>query len=353
MVFEVSKIIFGVLLVLFLKMGFYGVLISVMLAYATQAAFLSIQQSKLLTSSIDWRIAAQWIKSSWLPAYGMVPSTIMALDVFIVTALTGSTEPAAYWRAAQVIFGVVGYSTYLASALYPKLLSGGGRKDIEIILKLVLMFIVPMVVGASVLAKPLLGILRSEYTVASDILRVGVFATAISSLVSVLGGVISGIEEVDKEGKLSFHKLLKSKLFLLPSINIAASSMYLAFVFIFTKFSLSFYKGETYLIIPFYANVGLLVVQALMLTCLYILVKRVVKFTFPIKSLLKCLAASFPMVIAFYLCPPSGSFMTIVEILAGGCVYFSFLFLIDKESRELVVAGMRLVQNKFFRKNDS
>lgn len=351
MLFEISKIIFGIFFVLLLKMGFYGVLISVMLAYATQATFLAIQQLRLLMPSIDWKIATQWIKSSWLPAYALVPHTLMALDAFVVTMLAGSTEPIAYWRAAQVIFGMVGYSVYLASALYPKLLSGGGVKDIEVALKLVLMFIVPMVVGAFTLAKPLLGILRSDYIVASDILRIGIFATAIYSISNVLGSAITGLEEVDKDGKLSFHKLLRSKLFLLPSINMVTSSIYIIFIYIFTQSILSTSRESAYLSIPFYANVALLIIHTFTLAYLYILIKRSLNFSFPKASLLKYVAASSPMAVVFYLYPPSGSIMTVVEALLGGCIYFSILFVIDKESRELVKAGMKFIQDKFSYKN--
>lgn len=346
-VFEVSKIALGTVFVLLLRMGFYGVLTSVILAYAVQAAFLAITQLSFLRGSLDWNVAAQWIKSSWLPAYGLLPGTLLSFDTLLVTVLSNSTEPIAYWRAAQVIFGMVSYSAFLASALYPKLLSGGGSRDVETVLKLVLMFAVPMVVGAFVLAKPLLAILKAEYVVASDIVRVGVFVALISATANVFSGAIAGLESVDKEGQLSFRKLMKSKLFLIPSINMVASAAYLASLFIITRLILSYDAENAYIMIPFYANISLLIVNALTLLYLYAILKKILKFSFPALSLLKYTVAAMPMIVVFFLYPPVGSLKTIAEALVGGCIYFSLLLLIDKEARELLAAGIRYVGNRF------
>lgn len=346
-VFEVSKITLGIVFVLLLRMGFYGVLISVILAYAVQAAFLAIMQSSFLKGSLDWSIALQWIKSSWLPAYGMLPGTLSSFDALLVTILSGSTEPIAYWKAAQVIFGMVGYSAYLASALYPKLLSGGGSKDVETVLKLVLMFAVPMAIGAFILARPLLSILRAEYAVASDVVKVGVLFALISVVANVFSGAITGLESVDKEGQLSFRRLLKSRLFLVPSISMVASSAYLVSLFIITQFILSYNIENAYIMIPFYANVSLLIINALVLLYLYSVLKKVLSFSFPVISLLKYVIASLPMTVVFYLYPPVGSLKTIAEALMGGGIYFSLLLLIDKETRELFAAGVKYVGNKF------
>ncbi len=347
MVFEVSKIALGVFFVLLLRMGFHGVLISVILAYAVQATFLAIMQLDFLKGAFDWSVVSRWIKSSWLPAYGMIPSTLSGFDAFLVTILSGSTEPIAYWKAAQVILGIIGYSTYLASALYPKLLSGGGSKDVETALKLVLTFTVPMVIGAFVLAKPLLAILKAEYAAASDIVRVGSFVALTSAIINIFSGAISGLESVDKEGQLSFRKLLKSKLFLVPSIGIITSSAYLASLTIIARILLSYKAENVYIAIPFYASIGLLILNTFTLLYLYSMLKKILKFYFPTRSLLKNIVASLPMVIMFYLYPAVGSLNTIAEALMGGCVYFSLLFLIDKETKELVAAGIKYVGNKF------
>ncbi|MCS7136019.1 MAG: hypothetical protein RMJ14_00240 [Nitrososphaerota archaeon] len=349
-IFEVSKVVLGVVFVLLLRMGFYGVLISVILAYALQATFLAITQLDLLKGVFDRSIASRWIRSSWLPAYGMIPSMLLGLDALLVTIISRSTEPIAYWRAAQVIFGMIGYSTYLASALYPKMLSGGGGKDVEVALRLVLMFSVPMVIGAFVLAKPLLAILKAEYVIASDVVRVGVFVALISAITNVFSGAISGLEGVDKEGQLSFRKLLRSKLFLIPSVNIVASSAYIVSLIVIAQLLLSYNAENVYIAIPFYANIGLLIVNAFTLLYLYGMLRKMIKFSFPTLSVLKYVVASLPMVIVFYLYPPARALTTVAEALLGGCIYFLLLFLIDREARDLFVAGIKYMGNKFSQK---
>jgi len=109
----------------------------------------------------------------------------MGLDMFIVTLLLASSEPIAFWRAAQIIYGTITMASVLASAIYPKLLKDGSGLHVEVTLKLVLLFAIPMTVGAFVLSEPLLGILGPEYVASSWILRVGVLVTFVNLLSSV------------------------------------------------------------------------------------------------------------------------------------------------------------------------
>jgi O-antigen/teichoic acid export membrane protein len=124
----------------------------------------------------------------------------------------------AYYGAALTFATVVSYSSYLAYALYPRLLSKNSLEDVTTSLRMVLMSSIPMTVGAITLSHPYLAILNPLYLDARLILMLLSLNSACSNLASIFTSIVMGREQLDVEAKIVFKDLVKSGLFLVYSL---------------------------------------------------------------------------------------------------------------------------------------
>lgn len=334
--FEITKVILGLITIVYMKTGLYGAISSIIMAYLAQAIFLLVSlRGYVAEGNIEWNTAKKWLRTGWVPIYTYLVSLLMSLDAFIVTLLTFSSEPIALWKAALMITNVVGYSTLLASALYPKLLSGGSEKDVETSFKLVLMLAVPSTVGALLLAEPLLKIFKFEYVAASMILRVSTLTVFLGCIGGVLNSVIIGTEKIDTED-VPFRKLLKSRLFLLPTLSYIYAFTYLPLIYAFTTVIINLHIEPVYVNVVLACNLVALLASTPILIYKYRLAKRVLPFKFPIKSLAKYAVASAVLACILILFYPKGFFQTMMLVLTGAFAYFLILFIIDKDTRDLI-----------------
>lgn len=336
-VFEITKVALGLITVFFMNMGLYGVIASILVAHLVRAVVLLVSLRDYVTEgSFDWNAAKKWLKTGWIPLYSGLALLLPTFDRFIVTLLTQSPRPISLWGAASTIVTVVGYSTVLAYALYPKLLSGGSGKDVETSLKLVLMLAVPLVIGALLLAEPLLQILKHDvYAVAAPILQVSTLFVFLTSIGMIFSSVVIGTEKIDTEDA-SFRRLLKSRLFLVPTIYYVKMLAYLPLVYLVTTTIVNLHLEPVHVNIPFYCNLTMLLLSIPTLTYMYILAKRVLPFKFPIKSLAKYVAASMALLVIIIPFYPRGFARTITSIAISTVAYLLVLYAIDKDTRDLI-----------------
>ncbi len=333
--FEGVKVSFGVVTILYMKIGIYGALISVLIAYISQAIFLFANLGSYVTeANLDWNTVKSWLRTSWIPLYSGLASILISLDALIVTLLTSSTDPIGLWRAALMIPQAVGYSSLLTYALYPKLLAGGNEKDVETSLKLVLMFAVPSAIGAILLAEPLIRVFNPEFIIASNILRVGVMTAFLTCIGGILGTIIVGTEKIDKTD-LSFKKLLKSRLFFLPTLSYTQLLIYLPTICITTITIINLQAEPIYLNITLTCNIIAFLAYVPIIAYMYRLAKKLLPFHFPITSLGKYLLASVAIVAIATTFHPRGAIQTITLVAISALVYFLILYAIDKDTREL------------------
>lgn len=334
--FEITKVIFGFITILYMKLGLYGAIITILVAYLTQTIFLFVNlRSYIGEGSVNWNAAKKWLRMGWIPLYSSLGGVLAGLDVFIITLLTFSSEPLAFLRASGFISMVISYSGVLASALYPRLLAGGSEKDVETSFKLVLMFAVPSAVGAILLAEPLLHIFNPEYVVAATILRVSTLNIFLGCIGTILNSVVIGTEKVDVEDA-SFGKLIRSRLFLLPSLYYIYVSIYLPIVYVVTALIINLRIEPVYLNVGVAINLVGLLVSASILAYTYRIAKRTLPFKLPVKSLTKYVLASIAMVsiiIPFY---PQKFVQTMTSVTIGAIAYFLVLIGIDKDARDLI-----------------
>jgi len=328
LMFELCKVLLGFMLIMQLKLGLFGVIISIILAYLFQLAYYLRLTYAELREKVRWNYVKEWLKASPLNLYGIAGQRIAALYL-IFLFVYGGTLSRAYYAAATTIATIIGYSSLLSYALYPRLLSEDRSEDVFISLKTVLMFATPMTVGAVILADSYLTVLNPIYSVARLVLILLVIDYLCRSISSVFNTVVSGTEKLDAQAKISYREIIRSKLFILLSLPYFQAAVVLPVTYFVLNLTV---KGA----VEAAVTVALIIaVTDLVLTFVrYALAKKSLHFTVPWTHLCKYLGASAVMGLILYLLPsPTRLSVTLIETLLGGVVYFVVLSAVDKESR--------------------
>jgi len=336
-VFELSKLLVCLLLLVFFNLGLYGVLSALIAAYSLQCLFY------LYNFRDEWRegfkaaYAKKWLLSSWIVFYSAVGSIIIGLDRFFVGLLTDANSLAMY-GAAYNIASLMGLSLFLIRALYPKLLGeedrGKIQESVETSLRFLLMLSTPMLLGSFVLGRQIVTILGSKYLEGLSVFYILALAYFLSCLSSFSTDVIGGVERVDADLGFSQKELLRSGLF------ISSSFLYL-YAAIFVPLLL--------ILVPPYGIVGgasaVAASYAVLALVNNVIAHRRTGYKFPVKAWLRYLACSLAMAGVVWLVSPVYTVETVGAIVLGIAIYFSLLYAVDKEVRLLVralVAAARL-----------
>jgi len=350
-IFETSKVIFGAILVGYLKYSLFGAVLSIDLALVTQALFYYSRIPKHLREKPYLRDVERWFKSSWVPLISILPWLVFIQDAVVVTIISGSILPITYIRAANVFAGVISFSGALAAGLYPKLLSGGTGKDVEESLELVLLFLIPMTCGQLILAEPLLYILRKEYALAHNVLRVMVAISAVSTMKDLFSKVILGTEKTDIDESPSWRNLVKSYLMKIPLTESLGSITYILMASVATKILSD--SNSPPLLISLSTVACLLIVNTSLMLYYIRVSRRVISFSLNLKRIFKFLFSTMVMgVVIFVFYPESAKSEQILTvllhlipvILIAALTYFATLFIIDRDFRELLKKSFKTLK---------
>jgi hypothetical protein len=249
-----------------------------------------------------------------------------------------------YYAALQIA-NVITYAGSISFALYPKLLTDRRGEDVTTSMKTVLMFALPMTVGAISLSSSYIVLLRpgtAMYPGAEWILVV----LALDSLVTVVSGiyasVLSGVETVDRE-RLSFKSMVRSKLFRYYSL----SYVHFAITIPITYYILTTYALHQPLMAAFSVCLINSLVRFAMFLLLVVMVRRIFKVAIPGRSIAKYSFASAVMGVVLFLLPYTNSISTTLAWTAvGGIVYLALLMALDKEARGLPKAVLQEIKGK-------
>lgn len=328
---EVSKVSLGLLLIIGFRMGLIGVLFSLIASYLVQILFYFRRIRSEILGKIRWDYAKEWFKASLINIYGIIGGRILTLANMLLFVYGGELARA-YYGASSAIASIVGYSSSLSFALYPKLLSEADPNDVSLSLRMVLIFALPMCMGAIVLSEPLLLILNPLYAVAKPILILLSLNAFFSAASSVFDSIISGTERLDADEKISYRRIVKSRLFLLQTLIYAQAAVTVPLTYVILAFgTVDALAAAKYLaLINALASLFITVAK-------YFIALRCLKFDVAWVSLVKYLSASLVMSLALYLTPtPARLSMVVLKVLFGALIYFSLVLLIDDESRKML-----------------
>ena len=342
---QVIKVTLGYVLIIQVGQPLMGAVVSTAIAIAIQVSYYYSLLANDLKQRIHWSYVKDWLKASVANIYNVVGTQLSAF-VFIMLFSYGGAGGREIYGAAAQIAGVISYSGFLAFALYPKLLAEKKSEDITTSLKTVLMFAVPMTVGAIALANSYMVLLRvnllENYPGATLVLVVLALDALVTVTSGIYGSVLFGVETVDQE-KMSFRALVKSKLFIFFSLPFLHSAITIPT----TYYVLTTYALNQPLQAAFSVCVLNSIVRFAMFILLIIMVRQMVTIAVPWKSMLKYVFASAVMGVVLFLLPYTNSVeLTLAWTAVGGIVYLAVLMAIDKETRGLPKTILQEIRGK-------
>ena len=343
LIFEVCKVLLGFMFILPLKLGLQGALYSIIISYGIKIAFYIKLTEEELKESAKWIHLKEWLKAAPINIYNIVGNNIATFSLILLFAYAGKLARA-YYGAATTFVAVITYSSFLAFALYPRLLSGGSNEDVSISLRLVMMFAIPMTAGVMVLSDSYLTVLEAAYAEARPVLLPLAISGLFLTLSQVFNTIVLGTEKVDAKAKIAFRELVKTRLFLLFTLPYILAAVTLpATFFVLTSVATTPLEAATYLALI------TLIAGSASLIATYIIARKCLIFNFPWKSVFKYSLASAVMATVLLLIPdPTRLSKTVVLTLLGAAIYLTVLVLIDKETRLLVKSileeAMRIIK---------
>ncbi|MDG6957652.1 MAG: hypothetical protein JRN55_02685 [Nitrososphaerota archaeon] len=281
-----------------------------------------------------------WLRDAWLPAMNSAPYVVGIADTYIAFLISG-TVLVGYYQAAFSVAMIVGYSSYLSYALYPLLLRGAGDRMIATLFDFMMLFGVPMAVGAAALAPELLYLLSKSYVGTAGPLVILAFSVLAGAVSTVLDRSLMGRERSDLAVEDRFKRLVRSNLFFVPVANLVYSAVYLSSVALIVYWGgVASASPET--VIAYWAA------SQLVLTVILVAVKgrRLGAASFkgtlrPLAFYVGCalaMGASVRLLAPLLLPTPMPTIVfglrLAVVVAVGGMVYFGALAAVDRGSRE-------------------
>ena len=341
---EVFKLLLAYLLVVWLELSLLGVFLSILIAFALRIGFYFRRLIGELRKKIQLSYVKEWIKGSAFSIYNILGDRIAAV-IFIMLALFGGNIAASYYYAALPIANIVTYSSFLAFALYPTILAENRVEEATTSIRLVLMFALPMTVGALMLPDSYLTILQegNVYVPAEPVLRILAIDSLILTISGIFSSVLFGIERLDDKAVISFKKVAKSRLFVVFSLPYIHSIITIPTAF----YVLTNLTGSDPLLIALYATAINTAAHIAMFLVLFVIVQKAVKVSIPWKNIGKYLLASAAMAAFLYAFPhPTRLYSTLIVTAVAGAIYLGLLLAIDKEARKLPKIALREIRNR-------
>ncbi|MBS7646891.1 MAG: hypothetical protein QXK93_05080 [Candidatus Bathyarchaeia archaeon] len=343
---EIIKVSLGYILIMRLQKPLEGAIISIITAIAAQLIYYLKLLAEDFKQKIEWAYVKEWVKGSIANLYNVLGNQIAAF-VFILLFAYGGEGARGYYGAASLIANIVTYSTALAFALYPKLLAEGKSEDVTTSFKTVLMFAIPMTIGALAAPGLYLSILEREYASAWHVLVVLAIDALVATVSTLYGFVLYGFERVDEGAKISFKELLKSRMFIAFSLPYFHSAITIpSTYFVLTNFTLNQPVTSAFAVALINS-----VARFTMFLILYIMVRRMIKMVIPWKSIAKYVLASVVMgCLLHWLClrlSLTRVYQALGITVLAGIFYFALLMVIDENARVLVKSAWLEVKTKF------
>jgi O-antigen/teichoic acid export membrane protein len=329
---EISKVSLAIVLIIGMHQTILGAMISFIVAGLIQALYYLRLLSGNLRQRIQWSYLKEWLKGSTAILYNAVGTQAASFTIILLFIYGGQTARGEY-QAAATFANVVGYSSFLAFALYPRLLTRHDLQDVASSLKTVLMFSIPLAAVVMTMAQSLLTVLNVVYNVATPVLILLTLDAFVLLLSQFYYSLVFGVERLDENAKIPLRKLIRSRLFkvfTLPYIQaaIALPTVY----FVLTRFA----AGQSLEAAVWVIGINI-VVHVGTFAGLYATMRESVNMPVHWRSIAKYLLASAIPVIALYFAPrPTTLIPTFLMSVGGLALYAILLLLIDQEARHLI-----------------
>ena len=296
-VFQSVKIPAGLGLVFFLELGLTGAILAVFAAHLVDIVIQMRYARPKLAVILDFSYLKGWIRQSWIPLYGRIPTILISLDVIIYTIIVGSVVGVAYYAAATAVAGIVSRAGRISQALYPKLLAEGSRDHISENFTWVMYFAIPLVVIAAIFSRHAMFFLNPEYAGAWFAAVLLAFNSLVYVLITFFQQILMGTDTVDADEMPRGSVLLKSRLFLVGTIANIHHALYLGVLVVV----LYAFNGMSDLELVAVWSAVFLAVSAPFVIYYGLLVRRHAPFQILLPAILRYLAGGAGIVAVFML----------------------------------------------------
>jgi O-antigen/teichoic acid export membrane protein len=344
LIFEISKVTIAFVFVFSHGISLLDAIIIIIIADIIQLSVILFLIRKELFKKVNIEDIKLILKRLWIPLYQQLGLVFQSIDLLIVNVLLNSYPTIALFKISMIFSTIILYSNQLIFPLYVKLLGGGKAVDIEISTKLLLMIAIPLTCGIIVIAKPLLFLLNPDYIVGENIVRILSLYSFVYVINSLFTLMVLGSEKIDMLKNIKVSEILRSSLFIIPSIDVSRLIIYNIALVIFI------YAVSSENIVPenFGINWALILFLSNIVTTGYIIsiAMKKISFKFPWKNISKYILSAIVMTILLlfsldFIIYNEKTLIFVFEIiklvLIGTMSYFIILITIDKETRDLLI----------------
>jgi len=233
------------------------------------------------------------------------------------------------------------------------LLAVGKKEFAEINLKRVMFVAIPLLGASIIFAKPALHVLNPIYSdgvYIAIILSLRSFTLLISS---ICFNILQAFENVDINKDASFKQYIKSKLFVLPTLNYFSFGSYVAILALFL-FSISDFSSIESDTVTIWSLIYLITTIPLMIYGL-ISIKRKHEVQMPINAIAKFSGITIIVSVTIFFLSETSLVYTesvyeflpqLIPLLALGAVmYFGIMYIIDRDTRKLFKSIIREIRH--------
>jgi O-antigen/teichoic acid export membrane protein len=341
LIHEVVKVALAFLIILGLGQLFLGAILSLTLSILVQVFYYLKIFAGEFKEKIRWDYLREWIKGSALIAYSTAGTQILSF-VLVLLYYFGGAETRAYYQAAFTFANIISYASFLAFALYPKMLGNTcADEHVKSSFKTVLMFGIPLAALMIVMSSSFLTVLNIEYAVAWPALIMLTIDTVIVLVSTFYSNLLMGAENFDAEGKIPLRQLFKTKLFKVFSLSFIQAAISLPIVyFVLTAIPAGPVEAVVYVIA---INIG---VHVSSFVGLYLFMHKSARLPVAWKSIAKYVLAAAIMGLILYMTPyPTTLLLTLVKTGVGLGIYIGLLLAIDKQARKLLSLIVAEIKN--------
>jgi O-antigen/teichoic acid export membrane protein len=338
---ESCKVVLGYVLIIVFQQPLLGALLSLLTAITIQVVYYLKILAGELKQRVRWEYVREWLKGSVINIYNVLGNQVTAFILIMLFAY-GGEEARGYYGAAAQIATVISYSTSLAFALYPRLLTEKNGADVTTSLKMVLMFAIPAFAGAIAMPDSYLSMLSVVYKEAAPVLLVLAVDALVGTMLGVLTNVVYGFERFDEKAKISFRELVRSRLFIAFSLPYLQSAITLPMGF----YILTTHTPNNPLESATYVGILNLSAHLVIFLLLYAIVRKAIMIRIPWENIMRYILASAVMATVLLIIPhPTRLYSTLAVTAMGGAIYLALLMMIDKETRSIINLAWREIMS--------
>lgn len=341
----IVKLGVGYFLLIVLNLGLTGIIIAFIFYVLLRAFYYrGVMHGIMSKGRVRLELVKSWLAKSWIPLVEITAVMLLQLDVMIVVMITGSSEAIAHYRVVQIYMQTIASMGLVAIGLYPSLLASVEEREVKHALtesvNLILFLAVPVVLGVIVSADHLLALLRMEYLVNANALRIAAVYALLALCASILNTLLVGTEKIDLNEKTTLRAYTKSRLFTVAIGYVALPAVVLPSIAVISQ---AFTGSVVKLVFLWYLSyiIGMVVY----LLYLGALVKRSrILIEINLRTVVSIVFSAIFAALLVYFCGQylvvSHTFLTmlfnVAVLLAVGCSYFLPLYLTSSWFRRLI-----------------